>query len=202
MLSSKPLSLSESCLSAIHHANQPSWPSVIMTISHHTYQPSWHSSMMPIGHHTPSPCLCHYVNQPSCQSATPSASQKSGPSSIIPISHYANQPLCPPPLFSYYANLPSCWLAIMPISHYAYQPPCPPPSAIIHISNYQLQKRLLNYKYPSVSPLPKPLSLSEIMPIIPISYPPFSYYANQQSCWSAIMPISHYAYQPQCPHPL
>ena len=196
MLSSKPLSLSESCLSAIHHANQPSWPSVIMTISHHTYQPSWHSSMMPIGHHTPSPCLCHYVNQPSCQSATPSASQKSGPSSIIPISHYANQPLCPPPLFSYYANLPSCWLAIMPISHYAYQPPCPPPSAIIHISNYQLQKRLLNYKYPSVSPLPKPLSLSELLLLSIKTNEPIDHRAYQPSSLSTTELIDHLVYRP------
>ena len=153
MLSSKPLSLSESCLSAIYHDHQPSWPSAIMTISHHDHQSSWpsaihpwcqsaishqdhqpscNSSMMPICHQTPplaSATLpsCHHVNHP-----PPSASQKSCPSAIIPKSHYANQPPCPPP-FSQYASKPSsasqksCPSAIILKCHYANQPPWSPP---------------------------------------------------------------------------
>ena len=165
-----------------HHDHQPSYlsafipfihdanlPSVIMTISHHTYQPSCNSSMMPICHQTPPPSPL-----PLCLSAImsishpPSASQKSCPSAIIPKSHYANQPPCPPP-FSQYANNPSsasqklCPSAIIPKSHYANQPPCSPPLQPI--------KQISHHDPPS--PLPHhihwPSCQSATVPLPPLS---------------------------------
>ena len=110
MLSSKPLSLSESYLSAI------------MTVSHHDHKPSCQSATIP-----PPPRLYHSAYQPLCQSGTPLCV-----SEIMPSSHHTYKPLCQsatsPPL------QPLCQSAIMPISHHAYQPLRPPPLQQLLIS--------------------------------------------------------------------
>ena len=158
MLSSKPPSLSESCLSAIHHDHQPSCHSSMMPICHHT--PPLASATMPIRHH---------FNQPA-----PSASQKSCPSAILPISHYANQQLCPPPS------------VIMPISYHAYQPPCTPP---------------INYAYQQLSvakatlELQMSVSLSVTNTLMPLRFMPISHYLHLPSI------NMHIAYQPSYQQP-